>query len=98
VAALDSETILSVHHLVTSSPEEEPYTALKEGLLHNHQLTDCQRIEKLFAVETLGSRKPMQMLSQMIELGLEGEQQSKFLCVPLPSPPTWMAAHHAWGR
>jgi hypothetical protein len=46
VAALDSDTILSVHHLVTSPPEDEPYTALKEGLLHNHQLTDYQRIEK----------------------------------------------------
>ncbi len=41
VAALDSDTIL-----VTSPPEDEPYTALKEGLLHNHQLTDYQRIEK----------------------------------------------------
>jgi hypothetical protein len=78
VAALDSETILSVHHLVTSPPEDEPYTALKQGLLHNHQLTDYQRIEKLFAVETLGSRKPTQMLSQMVELCPEGEQQSKF--------------------
>jgi hypothetical protein len=78
VAALDSNTILSVHHLVTSPPEDEPYTALKEGLLHNHQLTDYQRIEKLFAVETLGSRKPTQLLSQMMELCPEGEQQSKF--------------------
>jgi len=78
VAALDSETILSVHHLVTSPPEDEPYTALKQGLLHNHQLTDYQRIEKLFAVETLGSRKPTQLLSQMMELCPEGEQQSKF--------------------
>ena len=78
VAALDSDTILSVHHLVTSPPEDEPYTALKEGLLHNHQLTDYQRIEKLFAVETLGSRKPTQLLSQMMELCPEGEQQSKF--------------------
>ena len=78
MAALDSDTILSVHHLVTSPPEDEPYTALKEGLLHNHQLTDYQRIEKLFAVETLGSRKPTQLLSQMMELCPEGEQQSKF--------------------
>jgi hypothetical protein len=78
VAALDSDTILSVHHLVTLPPEDEPYTALKEGLLHNHQLTDYQRIEKLFAVERLGSRKPTQMLSQMMELCPEGEQQSKF--------------------
>ncbi len=78
VAALDSDTILSVHHLVKSPPEDEPYTALKEGLLHNHQLTDYQRIEKLFVVETLGSRKPTQLLSQMMELCPEGEQQSKF--------------------
>jgi hypothetical protein len=53
VAVLDSETILSVHHLVTSPPEDEPYTALKEGLLHNHQLTDYQQIEKLFAEDFL---------------------------------------------
>jgi hypothetical protein len=98
VAALDSDTILSVHHLVTSPPEDEPYTALKEGLLHNHQLTDYQRIEKLFAVETLGSRKPTQLLSQMMELCPEGEQQSKFFRVSFPSPPSGLAAHHAWGR
>ncbi len=47
VAALSKESIQSVFQLVTSPSEDEPYTALKEGLLHNHQLTDYQKIEKL---------------------------------------------------
>ncbi len=37
VAALSKESIQSVFQLVTSPSENEPYTALKEGLLHNHQ-------------------------------------------------------------
>ena len=78
VAALSKESIQSVYQLVTSPSEDEPYTALKEGLLHNHQLTDYQRIEKLHALNNLGSRKPTQLLSEMTELCPQGEQQSKF--------------------
>ncbi len=78
VAALSKESIQLVFQLVTSPSEDEPYTALKEGLLHNHQLTDYQKIEKLHALDGLGSRKPTQLLSEMTEQCPQGEQQSKF--------------------
>jgi hypothetical protein len=42
-------------------------------------------------VETLGSRKPTQLLSQMMELCPEGEQQSKFFeFLFLHSLPGWL--------
>jgi uncharacterized membrane protein YgcG len=91
VAALSKESIQSVFQLVTSPSEDEPYTALKEGLLHNHQLTDYQRIEKLHALDNLGSRKPTQLLSEMTELCPQGEQQSKFFAfLFLHRLPSWL--------
>ncbi len=85
------ESIQSVFQLVTSPSEDEPYTALKEGLLHNHQLTDYQRIEKLHALDNLGSRKPTQLLSEMTELCPQGEQQSKFFAfLFLHRLPSWL--------
>jgi hypothetical protein len=77
VAALSRECIQSVFLLVTSPSEDEPYKSLKDGLLYNHQLTDYQRIEKLHTLDALGSRKPTQLLSEMMELCPQGEQQSK---------------------
>jgi hypothetical protein len=35
-----------------------PYTSLKERLLSSHELTDFQKIERLFEMEALGPRKP----------------------------------------
>jgi hypothetical protein len=75
----------------TSPSEDEPYTALKEGLLHNYQLTDYQKIEKLHALDGLESRKPTQLLSEMTELCPQGEQQSKFFAFPfLQRLPNWL--------
>jgi hypothetical protein len=85
------ESIQSVFQLVTSPSEDEPYTALKVGLLHNHQLTDYQRIEKLHVLDGLGSRKPTQLLSEMMALCPQGEQQSKFFAfLFLHRLPNWL--------
>jgi hypothetical protein len=57
-------------------------------LLHHHQLTDYQRIEKLHPVDSLGNRKPSHLLSQMMDLCPYSKQQSKFFtflfsdCIP----------------
>jgi hypothetical protein len=91
VAALSKESIQSVFQLVTSPLEDEPYTAVKDGLLHNQQLTDYQRIGKLHTLDGLGSRKPTQLLSEMTELCPQGEQQSKFFAfLFLHCLPNWL--------
>ena len=44
----------------------QPYNRLKEALLASHQLTDFQRVELLLAVEPLSSRKPSELLADML--------------------------------
>ena len=78
VAALPKDTLRLVLDIVTSPPEETPYTALKGRILNTHQLTDYQRIEQLFQLEALGDRKPSELLAAMLEICPAGEEKSKF--------------------
>ena len=64
--------------LVTSPPEDDPYTTLKEMLLCSHMLTDYQRIEQLLPLDGLGSKKPSELLAHMLELCPASEEMSKF--------------------
>ncbi len=56
----------------------EGRVALKARLLDSHQLTDYQRIEQLLAMDSLGARKPSELLAHMLELCPAGEETSKF--------------------
>ena len=78
VSALTADSIRLVLDVVTNPPEEDPYTHLKERLMGSHQLTDYQRIEQLIAMDSLGDRKPSQLLAQMLEVCPAGEERSKF--------------------
>jgi hypothetical protein len=51
---------------------------LKEDLLQQHTLTKYQRIERLLAVGPLGSRRPSQLLAEMMELCPDDEEASCF--------------------
>jgi hypothetical protein len=51
---------------------------LKEDLLQQHTLTKYQRIERLLAVGPLGSRRPSQLLVEMMELCPDDEEASRF--------------------
>jgi hypothetical protein len=48
--------------------EHHPYTALEQGLLDYHQLTDYQKITAFHKMEPLGGRKPSELLASMLEL------------------------------
>jgi len=78
VSSLSKDSIRLVLDLVTSPPEDDPYTTLKARLLDSHQLTDYQRIEQLLAMDSLGARKPSELLAHMLELCPAGEETSKF--------------------
>jgi hypothetical protein len=86
VSSLSKDSLRLVLDLVTSPPENNPYTTLKARLLDSHQLTDYQRIEQLLAMDSLGSRKPSELLAHMLELCPTGEETSKFFGPGLPSP------------
>jgi hypothetical protein len=78
VAALSKDDIRLVLDLMTAPPEDEPYTALKQRLTATNVRTDYQRIEQLMSMESLGDRKPSQLLAHMLEICPTGEEKSKF--------------------
>ena len=63
-----------VAHLLTTPPEDS-YTQLKASLLSSHQLTDIQKAELLFNMDDLGSKRPMDLLTEMVELGKPSEEK-----------------------
>jgi len=75
--ALDKESCRQVVHLVAEPDLVAPYTRLKEALLASHLLTDFQRVEMLLAIDSLGGRKPSQLLAEMLELCPRDEHGSK---------------------
>ena len=78
VAALSKEIIQLCFHAVAHPDDDEPYSVLKEDLLQQHTLTKYQRIERLLAVGPLGSRRPSQLLAEMMELCPDDEAASCF--------------------
>ena len=56
-------------HLLSSPPVEQLLLALKAVLLSAHKLTNIQRAERLFNMDNLGSCCPMELLTEMLELG-----------------------------
>jgi hypothetical protein len=53
---------------VAHPDEDEPYMQFKEDHLQQHSLTKYQRIKRLHAVGSLGSRRPTQLMAKMMEL------------------------------
>ena len=67
-ATLDKASVKKVVHIVTAPDPLQPYSVLKEALLTSHHMTDFQRVELLHAMEPLCSRKPTELLADMLEL------------------------------
>ena len=80
-AALDKATLKKVVHIVTTPDALQPYTILKEALLASHHMTDFQRVELLHSMEHLGSRKPSELLADMLELCPPTQHNNVFFAV-----------------
>ncbi len=78
IAALSKEVIQLCFAPVAHPDKDEPYTRLKENLLQQHSRMKYQRIERLHAVGGLGSRRPSQLLAEMMELCPDEEEASCF--------------------
>ena len=81
---MDKETLKKVVLLVSGPDLMALCSALKEALLVSHQLTDFQRVEMLLAMGLMGGRKPLELLVDLLEICLPGQQQNIF-CWPFPS-------------
>jgi hypothetical protein len=89
VAAISKEIVQLCFH--AHPDDDEPYTVLKEDLLQQHTLTKYQRIERLLAVGPLGSRRPSQLLAEMMELCPDDEEASCFfIFFFLQRLPVWL--------
>jgi hypothetical protein len=88
VATLPHESLRLVADIVEATPEEEPYTVLKQRLMASHQLTGYQRAEKLFQMPVLGARKPSDLMAAMLEVCPRGEEKTElFACLFLQRLP-----------
>jgi hypothetical protein len=75
---LPKESLPTVLDLITEPPEDDPYQQLKDRLCQSHQLTEFQRVEKLHQLDSLGGRKPSELLHEMAELCPTGHEDSPF--------------------
>jgi len=80
VSSLPEASARRVTHLL-SDPPADPYAALKAALLSTHQLTDIQKAERLFNMDNLGSRRPMDLLAEMMELVKPGEEKTQLFAM-----------------
>jgi len=80
-AVLPEVAARRVAHLLAAPPAATPYTALKAALLSTHQLTDIQKAERLFNMDDLGARRPMELLTEMVELVQPGEEKTKLFAM-----------------
>jgi len=80
-AVLPEVAARRVAHLLAAPPAERPYAALKAALLSTHQLTDIQKAERLFNMDDLGARRPMELLTEMMELVQPGEEKTKLFAM-----------------
>ena len=58
--------------------QAKSYTILKARLLDAHQLTDYQKIDSLLMMETLGARRPSELLAAMLEACPRGQETNIF--------------------
>ena len=63
VRALSKESIGRVLDLIEVPPLFTPYSLLKARLLEAHQLTDYQKVDQLLKMESLGARRPSELLA-----------------------------------
>jgi len=86
------KTIIRLNKEVIRNPDEdEPYDVLRDSLLHQHELTDFQKLDRLSLLGPLGSRKPTELLGEMMELCPQGEETTKMFAHSFISRlPDWL--------
>jgi hypothetical protein len=77
VAILPSNTVHLIMDIIEVTPAEQPYETLKEQLLFHYQMSEYEKLDKLFTMPDLGGRKPSAMLATMLEVCPHGEERSR---------------------
>lgn len=72
VAHLDTSTADEVEEIITAPPHSQPYTTLKNALIHRFAESYDERIRKLMEREEMGDRKPSSFLRHLRSLSTDG--------------------------
>lgn len=64
-----------------AAPPASCYTVLKAALLANHELTEIQKADLLFNMDDMGSRRPSDLLTEMLELVRPGEERTQLFAM-----------------
>ena len=68
VSCLGDEAAERASPIIDDPPKTNKYEALKDFLISRYGLRDCERAQKLFAVDTLGNRLPSELLDSMLRI------------------------------
>ena len=79
-SVLPEASARKITHLL-SSPPVDCYDAIRAAILSTHQVTEMQRMELLFNMDHLGSKRPMDLLSEMLELVKPGEEKTQLFAM-----------------
>jgi len=79
-AVLPESSARKITHLL-AAPPADCYTAIKAALLSALQLTEIQRMELLFNMDSIGNKRPMDLLSEMMELVKPGEERTQLFAM-----------------
>lgn len=89
VSQLDEHFALEVEDILTNTPENNPYSTLKNELIKRLSLSQEQRIKQILVDEELGDRKPSQFLRHLRSLAGNGPVKDDLLrtiwCQRLPT-------------
>lgn len=68
VSCLGDEVAERASPIIDNPPKKDKYTELKNFLIGRYGLRDCERAQKLFAVDTLGDRLPSELMDTMLRI------------------------------
>ena len=68
VSALENSTATRVASFLTNPHEEEKYKTFKTHLLKAFELSDEERVSRLFSIQVLGDNKPSELMDRMLDL------------------------------
>ena len=79
-AVLPESSARKVSHLL-ADPSDTCYDDLRRALLSTHELTEMQKMDNLFNMDPLGGHRPMDLLTEMLELVKPGEEKTQLFAM-----------------
>jgi hypothetical protein len=89
ISQLDHRYATETEDIITSPPEQNPYTTLRAELVQRLSPSREQRIRQLLTLEEMGDRKPSQFLRHLRGLAPDVPDDFVYTICPAGYPPTY---------